>query len=79
MNAIDLRNRAFALREDQDMEAAWGLIAEAAKLLPNDPQTLFAHAQIAFETGRPPLMLPSGKWKRPPRNWKPFWLPSPNG
>jgi tetratricopeptide (TPR) repeat protein len=57
MNAIDLRNQAFALREDQDMEAAWGLIEEAAKLLPDDPQTQFAHAQIAFETGRPSLAL----------------------
>jgi tetratricopeptide (TPR) repeat protein len=52
-----LRNRAFALREDQEMEEAYALIAEASRLLPDDPQAQFAHAQIAFETGRPAVDL----------------------
>ncbi len=55
--AFALRNRAFALREEQEMEEAFALISETAKLLPDDPQTLFAHAQMAFETGRPALEL----------------------
>ncbi len=54
---IDLRNRAFALREDQQMEAAFAAIGEAAQRLPDDPQAAFAHAQIALETGRPAVAL----------------------
>ncbi len=53
--ALELRNRAFALREDQEMERAYALISEAAQQLSDDPQTLFARAQMAFETGRPAI------------------------
>ncbi len=55
--AIELRNRAFACREDQAMEDAFGLIEQAARQLQDDPQTLFARAQIAYETGRPCIKL----------------------
>jgi tetratricopeptide (TPR) repeat protein len=55
--AIDTRNRAFACRENQDMEEAFVLITQAAHHLQDDPQTVFAHAQIAFETGRPCVEL----------------------
>jgi tetratricopeptide (TPR) repeat protein len=56
-SAIKLRNHAFALREDQDMEAAYAAISEAVQQLPGNPQARFAHAQIAFETGRPAAAL----------------------
>ncbi len=39
------------------MEAAFAVISEAVRYLPDDPQARFAHAQIAFETGRPAAAL----------------------
>jgi tetratricopeptide (TPR) repeat protein len=49
----DFVQRAAALRDAQDMEAALDAIREAAKLDPNDPQAAFGLAQISFETWRP--------------------------
>ena len=47
-------HQALAHRDAQDMEAAYAAIAQADS---NEPLTAFAHAQIAFETGRPALAL----------------------
>ncbi len=47
-------HQALAHRDAQDMEAAYAAIAQADS---NDPLTAFAHAQIAYETGRPALDL----------------------
>jgi tetratricopeptide (TPR) repeat protein len=46
--------QALAHRDAQEMESAYAVILRADA---NDPQSAFAHAQIAFETGRPALDL----------------------
>jgi hypothetical protein len=53
----DLVQRAAALREAQDMEAALEAIIAAAKQDPDDPRAAFGLAQIRFETWRPAAEL----------------------
>ncbi len=54
---IDPLQRAFALRETQQMEAAYAAIVEAAQLSPADPRAAFGLAQISFECWRPAAEL----------------------
>ncbi len=53
----DLLRRAIALREAQDLEAAWVLAQEAVQAAPDDPLATFLLAQIALDTGRPATAL----------------------
>lgn len=57
MDTAQRVQRAAALRDAQDMEAALTLIAKAARLDPASPQAAFGHAQIAFEAWRPAAAL----------------------
>jgi Tfp pilus assembly protein PilF len=49
----NLVQRAVAMRDAQQMEAAYDLITRAIKQFPGDPRALFGHAQISYETWRP--------------------------
>jgi Tfp pilus assembly protein PilF len=53
----DLRTKALALRDTQDMEVAHRTIEQAAALSPTDAGIAFIRAQIALETGRPAAAL----------------------
>jgi Tfp pilus assembly protein PilF len=49
----DLVQRAIQLREAQQIEAAYGVMSEAAQQSPADPRAAFGLAQISFESWRP--------------------------
>jgi Tfp pilus assembly protein PilF len=53
MDTMQRVQRAAALRDAQDMEAALEVIVDTVRRDPASPQAAFGHAQIAFEAWRP--------------------------